>query len=270
MNFLEKIIGGKKSVLAEQKIVLTPSELTSLVADLRAKNDFKKALKREHDGPLNVIAEIKRSSPSKGVIAEDIDPASVAKDYELGKASAVSVLTEASFFRGSIRDLQAVREAVPEMPLLRKDFIIDEYQIYESLLIGADAILLIAAILDKERVMRFLSIARECGLHALVEVHREEELEIALSSGAEIVGVNNRDLSTFEVSTEVSAKLSRKIPGDIVSVSESGIKDVEGLNNAAELGYHAVLIGEHFMQSKDRAEELKKFTQMRSYARIKR
>lgn len=270
MNFLEKIVSEKKLALGEQKAVRNIGELRNLAADLRPNNDFKKALERTHNGPLNVIAEIKRSSPSKGVIVKDIDPASVAKEYELGGASAISVLTEASFFKGSVGDFQAVREAVPGMPLLRKDFVIDEYQIYESLLIGADAILLIVAILDKDSVKRFLSVAKECGLAALVEVHREEELDIALSNGAEVVGVNNRDLSTFAVSTEVSESLSQRMPGDIVSVSESGIKDVDGLNAAAEMGYHAVLIGEHFMRSKDRAGELKKFTRMSSYARIKK
>lgn len=270
MTFLERIIGEKRSSLAKEKAALTPTELTNLVSGLRPKNDFKKAIRREHDGRVNVIAEIKRSSPSKGVIVKDIDPASVAKEYELGEASAMSVLTEASFFGGSIKDFRAVREAVPGMPLLRKDFIIDEYQIHESLLIGADAILLIVAILDRETVKRFSAIAKECGLHALVEVHREEELDIALSGGAEIIGVNNRDLSTFSVSAEVSARLSGKMPKEVVSVSESGIKDAEGLKAAAELGYHAILIGEHFMRSNDRVAELKKFTQMSSHAKIKK
>ncbi|MCL5267467.1 MAG: indole-3-glycerol phosphate synthase TrpC [Bacteroidetes bacterium] len=270
MNFLEKIISLKKAAVDEAKTVLTPSELSSLVADVRPKNDFKEAITRSRDGRVKVIAEIKRSSPSKGVIAESIDPVSVAKDYVLGKASAVSVLTETSFFNGSIRDFQIVREAVPGMPLLRKDFIIDEYQIYESLLIGADAILLIVAILDRERIKRFLSVARERGLNALVEVHREEELEVALSSGADIVGVNNRDLASFEVSPEVSERLSKQIPRDVISVSESGIRDTGGLEIAAELGYHAVLIGEHFMRAKDRVAELTKFTQSSPQVRARK
>ncbi len=266
MNFLDKIISLKKAAVDEAKTVLTLSELTSLVTDVRPKNNFKTAITRSQGGRMKVVAEIKRSSPSKGSIAEGVDPASVAKDYQMGKASAVSVLTETSFFKGSIKDFQSVRESVPHMPLLRKDFIIDEYQIYESLLIGADAVLIIVAILDKERVGRFLSIVRECGLSALVEVHREEELEVALSSGAEIVGVNNRDLASFEVSNEVSERLSKKIPPNIVSVSESGISDPAGLRAAGTLGYHAVLIGEQFMRAKNRVAEVSKFSQPDPYA----
>ena len=261
MNFLETIIGTKKAGVEEAKEILGLAELTSLVSDVRPKNDFKKCLLREDGEPVRVIAEIKRASPSKGLIALDIEPRSLAKEYSMGGAAAISVLTESSFFKGSTKDFQDVREAVPSLPLLRKDFIVDEYQIYESVLIGADAILLIVAALERSTLEKFIGLSRECGLSALVEVHKDEELDAALSAGAEIIGVNNRNLVTFEVSAQTSERIAKKIPRGIVSVSESGISDQAGVLAAGELGYHAVLIGEHFMRSADKAAEVRKFAQ---------
>lgn len=259
MNFLETIVGNKKRSVAEAKEKIPFPELIRLVSDLRPGNNFGEKLRRKAGEPVRVIAEIKRASPSRGTIAAEIEPATVARDYESGGASAISVLTETSYFNASPDDFRAVRGAVPNMPLLRKDFIVDEYQIYESVLMGADALLLIVAALDKSTLARFVQMSKECGISALVEVHAEGELESALSAGAEIVGVNNRDLITFEVSQEASVRIARRIPGGIVSVSESGISDVEGLRAAGELGYHAVLIGEHFMRAKDRMDEVRKF-----------
>ncbi len=260
MNFLETIVNGTKGKIEEAKEILSLAELTTLVSDVRPKNNFRKSLLRQAGKPVRIIAEIKRASPSRGIIAAEIDPRSVARDYAKGGASAISVLTEGSFFKGSKQDFQAVREAVPEVALLRKDFIVDEYQVYESVLIGADAVLLIVAALDERTLAGFVKLAKECGLAALVEVHADEELDIALSAGAEIIGVNNRNLETFEVSTDTSEKMAGKIPGEIVSVSESGISDTIGLRTAAELGYHAVLIGEHFMRTENRVAEVRKFT----------
>lgn len=260
MNFLETIVGRKKESVAEAKERIPLSELEKRVLNLKPRNDFRRILFRESGDSVRVIAEIKRASPSKGMIAEKIEPASIARDYALGGASAISVLTEASYFRAAPDDFHAVREAVPDTPLLRKDFVIDEYQIYESVLMGADALLLIVAALDKAKLADFITRAKQLGIGALVEVHAEEELDAALSAGAEIVGVNNRNLVTFEVSREVSARVARGIPEGIVSVSESGISDVDGLRSAGELGYHAVLIGEHFMRAENRAEEVRKFT----------
>jgi indole-3-glycerol phosphate synthase len=259
VNFLETIVGTKKAGVEEAKQILGLAELKSLVADVRPKNDFRKRLLRENGNAVRVIAEIKRASPSKGMIAAEIEPRSVAEDYSRGGAAAISVLTESSFFKGSTRDFQTVRDAVPGLPLLRKDFIVDEYQIYESVLIGADAILLIVAALEYPALERFLGLSKECGLGALVEVHKDEELDAALSAGAEIIGVNNRDLATFEVSPRTSERIAKKIPRGIVSVSESGISAPEGVLAAGELGYHAVLIGEHFMRSADKAAEVGKF-----------
>ncbi len=259
MNFLETIIARRKASVEEAKGVLSLDELISLVSKVKPRNDFRKSLVRAPGENVRIIAEIKRASPSKGNIAIEIEPADVAKDYAAGNASAISVLTENSYFKGSAEDLRTVREVVPEIPILRKDFVVDEYQIYESVLIGADAILLIVAALEEEVLVRFIRFARECGLCPLVEVHADEELDAALSAGADVIGVNNRNLATFEVSPEASERMARKVPAGIVTVSESGIRDLKGLRAAGELGYHAVLIGEHFMRASDRAVEVRKF-----------
>lgn len=263
MNFLEKIISQKKVEVEEEKKRRSFSELKKLVRGMRPRNDFRTAISRKNGESVKVIAEIKRASPSKGVIAENVDPVELARDYRDGGASAISVLTEKDFFKGSSLDLHNVHDSVPDVPILRKDFIIDEYQIYESVQIGADAILLIVAALNEVELKNLASAAKGLGLDSLVEVHSEKELDIALSIGADIIGVNNRDLVTLEVSAAVSERLSGRIPKGIVSVSESGIREVSGLRAALESGYHAVLIGEHFMRAKDRAAELKKFASYR-------
>ncbi len=260
MNFLETIIGRRKDSIEEAKGVLSLNELIHLVSGLRPRNDFRKSLVRAPGENVRIIAEIKRASPSKGNIAADIEPADVAKEYAAGNASAISILTENSYFKGYSKDLQIVRKAVPTMPLLRKDFVVDEYQIYESVLIGADAVLLIVAALKKEVLVHFIKLAREHGLCPLVEVHTDDDLDAALSAGADVIGVNNRNLATFEVSPEASERMARKVPAGTVTISESGIRDLEGLRAAAELGYHAVLIGEHFMRASDRAAEVRRFS----------
>ncbi len=260
MNFLETIIGRRKASVEKAKGVLSLNDLISLVSGLRPGNDFRKSLVRAPGENVRIIAEIKRASPSKGNISTDIDPADVARAYAAGNASAISILTEESYFKGSTKDLQIVREAVPGMPLLRKDFVVDEYQIYESVLIGADAVLLIVAALKEENLVRFIQLARKYGLCPLVEVHADDELDAALSAGADVIGVNNRNLATFEVSPETSERMARKIPAAIVTVSESGISDLEELRAAGELGYHAVLIGEHFMRAGDKAAEVRRFS----------
>lgn len=263
MNFLERIISQKKIEIEEAKKQVSFAGLKNLVRPLHPGNDFKDAISRRNNESVRIIAEIKRASPSRGIIAEDVDPVKVAQDYKNAGASAVSILTEKNFFKGSNSDLLRVHRNVPEIPLLRKDFIVDEYQIYESVQIGADAILLIVAALSEDLLRSFLSVARELRLGSLVEVHAEKELDIALSAGAEIVGVNNRNLVSFEVTPVLSERLAEKIPDGIVSISESGITDVTGLKAAFESGYHAVLIGEHFMRAKDRVAEVRKFVSYR-------
>jgi len=262
-NFLEEIVRKKKIEVETAKKKLSLSELKNIVDGLRPRNDFRSGVTRKKDGPLSVIAEFKRASPSKGVIAENADPAAIGRDYEKGGASAISVLTEKNYFKGTVEDLQCIHDAVSSVPILRKDFIVDEYQIYESVRMGADAILLIVTALAESELKKFAALAKDLSLSSLIEVHSEEELGIALAAGGEIIGVNNRNLITFEVSNAVSEQLAKKIPDEIVSISESGIRDMSGLQAALESGYHAVLIGEHFMRAEKRADEVRRFASYR-------
>jgi indole-3-glycerol phosphate synthase len=206
-------------------------------------------------GRVNVIAECKRRSPSKGVLAADYDPVRIATLYEAGGAAAISVLTEPTFFDGELAHLAAVRAAV-RIPLLRKDFIVDDYQLFEARAAGADAILLIVAALAQPALERLQRRAWELGLAALVEVHDEAELTRAVDAGARILGVNNRNLRTLTVDVDGSYRLARAIPRDVVGVSESGLKSREELERLAAAGYRAFLIGERFMTDPDPATAL--------------
>jgi len=198
----------------------------------------------------NIIAEFKRASPSKGSIKERAAPENIAAIYEKGGAAATSILTEEDFFKGSLDDLERVRNTT-YLPILRKDFIFDEYQIYESAAFGADAILLIVSALTKRELSDMQALAWENGLAALVEVHNRKELDVALETGAKVIGVNNRDLHTFETSLNVSREMIKHVPGDIVMVAESGISTREEIKELQELGYSAFLIGESLMRSAD-------------------
>lgn len=200
---------------------------------------------------IHLICEAKKASPSKGVIAEDFPYVEIAKDYEAGGASAISVLTEPTYFLGSNSYLIDIKKTV-SIPVLRKDFIVDEYQIYETKALGADACLLICAILDEDTLDRYLQIAYSLGLSALVETHNEEEIKMALRCGAQIIGVNNRDLTDFSVDVSHSASLRSLVPENIVFVAESGINSKEQVAKLKEDGVNAALIGETFMRAKDR------------------
>jgi indole-3-glycerol phosphate synthase len=215
--------------------------------------DFRAALT---SAPPAIISEIKKASPSKGVLAENFAPASIARLYESGGAAALSVLTDRQFFQGSLEDLAAARAAV-HLPVLRKDFTIDDFHVVEAAAHQADAILLIAAILDESELRRFREIAALYDMAALVEVHDAAELDRALASGAEIIGVNNRNLHTFEVTLETSLRLAEKIPSGIVKVSESGIHSAADVKRLADAGFHACLVGEHLMKSPDPAAALR-------------
>jgi indole-3-glycerol phosphate synthase len=206
--------------------------------------------------PLSIIAEIKRKSPSKGVIREHFDPVAIARNYEANGAAAISVLTEEDFFDGSLDHLKQVRAAT-NVPLLRKDFIFDEYQILEAAEAGADAILLIVAMLDQSDMARLLKVAESAGLDVLVEVHDHHELEKALSQDVKLLGVNNRDLRTFDTDISTSISLARDLPSDITLVSESGIRSREEISRLSESGFHAVLIGEELMRAKDEGAALR-------------
>jgi indole-3-glycerol phosphate synthase len=203
-------------------------------------------------GTLAVIAEIKRRSPSKGPLAEDLDPATVAASYGAGGAAALSVLTDAEFFGGSPLDLAAARAAV-DLPVLRKDFTVSALDVYDARRMGADAVLLIVAALSDAELGRFLAAAAEVGVDALVEVHDEEELARALDAGATLVGVNQRDLVTFEVDYARAERVAGAIPPGVLAVAESGITDTTDAARLATAGYHAVLVGERVVAARDRA-----------------
>jgi indole-3-glycerol phosphate synthase len=205
---------------------------------------------------VNVIAEIKRRSPSKGIIREKFDPAAIASSYERAGAAALSVLTEEDHFDGSLDHLMAARGAAA-LPVLRKDFLFDPYQVYETAVAGASAVLLIVAILDEDMLIRLSEIARSLGLASLVEVHTEAEMRRAIKSGAEIIGVNNRDLTSFNVDLNTSLKLARDAPPDVALVSESGIRTRQDISALKGAGFDAFLVGELLMSSQEPGEALK-------------
>ena len=204
----------------------------------------------------NIVAEIKHRSPSKGVIREEFDPVAIAASYENAGAAALSVLTEEDFFGGSLSHLRAVRERVG-LPLLRKDFHFDEYQLHEALAAGADAVLLIVAILEDQLLADLIALASDLKLDALVEVHSAAEMGRAVEAGARLIGVNNRDLTTFTVDLEISEHLARVAPTEAVLVSESGIHTGQDLKRLKQAGYNAFLVGEHFMRADDPGEALR-------------
>ena len=257
-NFLAEIVGRKRLRVEAARGVVPFEEMERRALAARrgaAERALVGALRRE--GRPNVIAEFKRASPSKGAIREVASAAEVAAAYAAGGACGVSVLTEEDGFRGSLEDLRAARAAVT-LPLLRKDFIFDEYQIYEAAEAGADAVLLIVAALDDERLLRLRWLAEdELRMDALVEVHTEDELRRALDGGATLVGVNNRDLHSFRVSLEVSARLARLAPAGVLLVSESGIRTRDDLSRLASLGYRGFLVGESLMRAENPAEALR-------------
>ncbi len=218
--------------------------------------DFASALQGDR---IQLIAEVKKASPSKGIIRSDFNPVEIAQTYAGNGASAISVLTEAKYFQGSLYYVKDIREALGDkkLPLLRKDFLSDPYQIYESRAYGADALLLIVAILTPEKLEELLELSHELGMSCLVEVHNEAELEIALRSQAGIIGINNRDLSTFAVDITTTKRLRPLIPADRIVVSESGIKNRSDMVKLRQWGVDAVLIGESLMSAPDIAAKMK-------------
>lgn len=251
---LDEIIAYKKMELAETKRRAPFPDIKAKASGAEPTRGFGRAL--SGTGDIRLIAEVKKASPSKGVIREDFDPVTIARSYEESGASCLSVLTEKKFFQGELEYLGRIRKAV-KLPLLRKDFIIDEYQIHEARAAGADSILLIAACLEREQMTDYLGIAQQLGLDVLVESHTYKELDKSLRAGAMLVGINNRDLSTFTVSLQTTLDLLKDIPDDRTVVSESGIKtrdDVVKLQNA---GVDAVLVGESLMREKDIGKKVK-------------
>ena len=242
-DILRKIVATKHEEISG--IREKASEFEAMIADTPPPFDFEKALKRPH---LSVIAEIKKASPSAGIIAEDFAPLAIAKAYSEGGADAVSVLTDKKYFKGDISHIPLVREVL-DVPILRKDFIIDPIQIFEARAAGADSFLLIAAILDTPLLKELLDVGRSLGMEALVESHDQMELEKSVEAGSAIFGVNNRDLRDFTVDVSRSARLIELIPEGALAVSESGIKVPAQASRLRGAGYDAVLVGESLMRS---------------------
>lgn len=207
--------------------------------------DFAAALKRD---TVALIAEVKKASPSKGVLIENFDPVAIGKTYAENGAAAISVLTDEQFFQGSLKYMREVRGAV-NIPVLRKDFIIDAYQVYEGRASGADAMLLIVAALEDQHMTDLYALITELGMTALVEVHTEDEMERALKLGAKVIGINNRDLKTFEVDLNTTARLAKLVPDDVILVAESGIANAADVRQMGALGAHAILVGESLVKS---------------------
>jgi indole-3-glycerol phosphate synthase len=250
---IQKIVENKREEIARQKNILPLAELRQLLTDRAPTRDFAEAV-RGRD--CAVIAEVKRSSPSKGRIREDFDPVAIARTYEENGAAAVSVLTERKFFEGRAAYLPRIAKAV-SLPILRKDFIVDPYQIVETRVLGGDALLLIARILEAGRMLDFIGMSSELGLTALVEVHDEEDLGKAVAAGARFVGINNRDLETFRTDLEVSIRLARRVPKGITVVSESGINSRKDIERLMAADIHAFLVGESLMREQDIGKKLR-------------
>lgn len=246
--FLDEILAKKREEVELKKQKVPLEELLGKLRFLRPRRDFKESISKADK--VNLIAELKKASPSRGIIREDFDPVVIARTYEANGARALSVLTDEPFFKGKLSYLGKIREATT-LPILRKDFIVDEYQVYQSALAGSDAVLLITSILANEKMAKFLAIASELQLDCLVEVHTKEDVARALEVGSEVIGINNRDLRTFKVSLEATEKLIGLIPKGKVIVSESGIKTHEDVTKLKALGVNAVLIGEAFLESQD-------------------
>jgi indole-3-glycerol phosphate synthase len=248
-DILAQIIEQKKIKLLQRD----PGMEARAFQSVSQRRDFSGALLKH---PFAVIAEIKKASPSKGVLVDRFDPSLIARQYEEGGAAALSVLTDATNFQGCLAHLEKAR-AVVDLPVLRKDFTIDEYHVLEAAAHGADAILLIAAALDGAQLRRFRELAEQFAMAVLVEVHDEDELSLAIDSGAAIIGVNNRDLRTFEVSLDVSRRLAERMPKYAAKVAESGIRSAADIRTLRAAGYQAFLVGEHLMRSPDPAAALR-------------
>ena len=257
-HFLERIVRAKRAELESAKLRVPQKELEKRVTP-RPAGRFLNALRSPPEGQHGcaIIAELKKASPSAGVLRENYDPSGIARRYREAGARALSVLTDREFFQGSLEDLKQAK-AAGSLPVLRKDFTLEEYHLYEAAAAGADAVLLIVALLPPQVLRRLLSMSRTLGLDALVEVHTAEELAVALEAGSEMVGVNNRNLHTFEVSIETSFALIGAIPDETVAVSESGLSSAEDLKRLRSAGFDAFLIGESFMRQEDPGVALKR------------
>lgn len=254
MSILDELADHARERVISAKRKRPESIIRRLASELpKGDLSFEKALKKPG---MSFICECKKASPSKGIIAGDFPYLSIAKEYEEAGADAISVLTEPKWFLGADRYLKEITESV-HIPVLRKDFTVDPYMIYEAKLLGASAVLLIVSILSKEELKKDLEICEELGLSALTECHDEEEIDTALSAGARIIGVNNRNLKDFTIDTDLSGRLRKQIPEEMVFVSESGIRGPEDVARLREVGADAVLVGEILMRAENKKEKLR-------------
>ncbi|MCU0340307.1 MAG: indole-3-glycerol phosphate synthase TrpC [Spirosomaceae bacterium] len=254
MNILDKITAHKRTEIATAKATTSFAELEKSPFFGQKGLSLKQRLTAE---PLGIVAEFKRKSPSLGIINDQVRPEIVTRGYAEAGAAGLSVLTDNAFFGGDFGDFCRARMANPRTPMLRKDFMVDEYQLWEAKGIGADVILLIAACLTPQEVQQLAARAHELGMEVLLEVHDREELETCLCPEIDMVGVNNRNLKTFETSIETSLELASLIPGEFLKISESGLKDVQTIRTLQDVGYKGFLIGETFMKTPDPAQALK-------------
>lgn len=257
MNILDKIIADKRKEVELKKSILPTSQLEKTFLFERKTNSLTHKLKNSKTG---IIAEHKRRSPSNSIINNDLNVGDVAKGYEKAGVCGMSVLTDLRYFGGALEDLVLARASCG-LPLLRKEFIVDEFQILEAKAFGADVILLIAAVLTRQEIKEFSELARKLNLEVLLEVHNREELEKSVMPSLDLIGVNNRNLKTFEVSLDISKELSEFIPNEFIKVSESGIADFNSIRELQEFGFQGFLIGENFMKSKNAGKAAKEFIQ---------
>ena len=255
MNILDKIIIDKKREVTLKKSIIPVSQLEASVLFRRETISLSQNLRHSNSG---IIAEHKRRSPSRAIINQDFTVEEVAKGYETAGACGISVLTDGKYFGGSLDDLLLARASV-NIPLLRKEFIVDEYQILEAKAYGADLILLITAVLTRDEIKSLSEFAKSLGLEVLLEVHNQEELEKSIMPTLDMIGVNNRNLKTFEVSLDFSKQLASLIPNQFVKVSESGISSIEAINELKPYGYKGFLIGENFMKTDDAGKAAMEF-----------
>jgi indole-3-glycerol phosphate synthase len=244
---LERIVEAKRKEVALLKEMTPLAQLEDAIGNLLPVRDFRGAISNKR---CSIIAEVKRSSPSQGRIREEFDPVQIANIYQDNGAHAVSVLTDEEFFEGKGQYLSGIKKSI-NLPLLRKDFIIDAYQIYETRFLGGDALLIITSLLKEEQLQEYIDLSTTLGLAPLVEVHTQEELDKALAAGAEIIGINNRNLTTFSTDIETTLKLAPLIPSDKIVVTESGISTREDIEQLMEAGIHCFLIGEVLMRAED-------------------
>lgn len=266
-SILDQILDHKRTEVARQQLKISQAQLEAKAANMPAPRDFAAALRKP--GKASLIAEVKKASPSKGVLIENFDPIAIANIYANNGASAISVLTDQRYFQGSLKYLEGIREnfeaaiaadrSFNACPLLRKDFVVDAYQLFEARAYGADAVLLIVAALTDAEIVSLLATTRELGLQALVEVHDEEELDRALAAGADIIGVNNRNLHTFVTSLETTQRIAARLPNQNrpILVSESGIFTPEHVQYVHSLGADAILVGESLVTAPDIAAKVR-------------